>query len=89
MDGSPDGSIDQMVMMDPSSMLVGIGKLGIKENGMGAQIYSGNLMKTLLILWKCPYHSAGTFIHWCKPCLITTFHTLLSFAPVKYQFKQS
>nr|POF09438.1 hypothetical protein CFP56_33393 [Quercus suber] len=49
MGGSPDGSKKKKVIMDPFAMLVDIGKLGSRANGMNVQIYLVNSMKTLLI----------------------------------------
>ena len=50
MDGNQDGLREKAkAKTDPSGIRADIGKLGSRENGMGAQIYSVNSPKTLLI----------------------------------------
>lgn len=51
MDGNQSGSREK-VKMDPFVIWADTGKLGTRENGMGAQIYSVNSQKTLLIPMK-------------------------------------
>lgn len=75
MDGNQGGSREK-TKTDPSGTRVDIGNIGSRENGMVAQIFSVNSLKTLLILMKGPDCNSGAHLKRIifLPCFFATPH---------------